>query len=327
MAGLPGYYYAILEDTISGCKSVCTDKVEIQQSAAGSSLNPSSNIYFCDGDGTENVTLSANHSSSTFDYQWYRNSVAIPGQTNASFTTNQEGVYRVFLENACDNAFTPTVSIANIPNPDLEIDLADTLYLCGPDTVRLSTIFDQPVIFQWYFNDVEIVDAIDSFYLATMPGKYQVHGINNNSKCEDWSKEIYLINNPALNLDLNTTPNCTGVCTGEVQAVVTGGMPFPNGSYDIQWENNATTSTITNLCNDTYSVTIVDAVGCSMVDSAIVNDGFTISATIDSVTCFAENNGTISLDINDGSAPFRFLWNTGDTTASLTLLGEHMTFR
>ena len=321
VAGQPGFYFAILEDTISGCKSLCSDKVEVQQSAAGSSLNPSNNIFFCDGDGTENVTFTVNQSSSSFTYQWYKNNNPISGQTSPTFTTNEEGVYRVFLENSCDNAFTPTVSIYNIDNPSLEINTPDTIYLCGPDTIRLSTNSDQPVIFQWYFDDEEIVDAVDSFYLATVPGKYQVHGINNNSQCEDWSKEVYIINSTPINLDFNITPNCTGNCSGELEAVVTGGTPFSDGSYIYNWENGGTTATVTGLCTDSYKVTITDAIGCNTVGYASVGEGFTIQSNIDSINCFAGNDGSISISITGGVAPFQYLWNTGETTPNLSQLG------
>lgn len=322
VAGQPGFYFAILEDTISGCKSLCSEKVEVQQSAAGSSLNPSNNIFFCDGDGTENVTFTVNQSSSSFTYQWYKNNVPISGETAPTYTTNEEGVYRVFLENSCDNAFTPTVSIYNIANPTLEINTPDTIYLCGPDTIRLSTNFDQPLIYQWYFDDMEITDAVDSFYLATLPGKYQIYGLNNNSQCEDWSKEVFIINSTPINLDINVTPNCTGVCSGQLEAVVTGGIPFPDGSYIYNWENGATTSTITGLCTDNYKVTITDAIGCNTIGYASVDDGFTIQSNVDSINCFAATDGSISTSITGGEAPFQYLWNTSETTPNLSQLAS-----
>jgi len=321
VAGLPGFYFAVLEDTISGCKSLCSEKVEVQQSAAGSSLNPSNNIFFCNGDGTENVTFTVNQSSSSFTYQWYKNNVPISGADNQTYTTNEEGVYRVFLENACDNAFTPTVSIANIANPTLEINSPDTIYLCGPDTIRLSTNSDQPVIFQWYLDDEEITDAVDSFFLATTPGKYQVHGLNNNSQCEDWSKEVYIINSAPINIDIDVTPNCSGVCSGELSAVVTGGVSFSDGSYIYNWENGAATSKITGLCSGNFKVTITDAVGCNRVATATVGAGFTIQSSVDSISCFMGNDGKITTSITGGEAPYQYLWSNGETTSSISQLG------
>ena len=320
VAGLPGFYFAVLQDTISGCKSLCSDKVEVQQSAAGSSLNPSNNIFFCDGDGTENVTFTVNQTSSSFIYQWYKNNVPISGETTPTFTTNEEGVYKVYLENSCDNSFTPSVSIYNIANPTLEIDNPDTIYLCGPDTIHLTTNADQPLIYQWFFEEEEVVDSVGNFFLATEPGKYQIRGINNNSQCEDWSKEVYILNSTPINVDFIITPNCMGNCSGQLQADVTGGIPFADGSYLYQWENGATTTTITGLCTDHYKVTITDAIGCNTIGYATVDEGFTVQSNVDSIDCFGGNDGSISTSITGGATPFQYLWNTGATTSSLTQL-------
>ena len=37
-------------------------------------------------------------------------------------------------------------------------------------------------------------------------------------------------------MDINVTPNCMGNCSGQLEAVVTGGMPFPDGTYLYNWE-------------------------------------------------------------------------------------------
>ena len=130
VAVLPGYYFAVLQDTISGCKSLCTEKVEVQRSVAGAGILPSNNIYFCDGNGGTNQTFTVAPSSPSFTYQWYRNSNPIAGENNPSYTTNQQGVYRVYLENACDNSFTPTVSVFDIANPTVTIANPDTIFHC-----------------------------------------------------------------------------------------------------------------------------------------------------------------------------------------------------
>lgn len=320
VAGLPGYYFAVLQDTISGCKSLCTDKVEVQRSVAGAGILPGNDIYFCDGNGGSNQTFTVTPSSPSFTYQWYRNSNPISGATNPSYTTNQQGVYRVYLENSCDNSFTPTVSVYDIANPVVTIANPDTIYLCGPDTISLLAQSDQPILFQWFKDDLEILDAVDSILLTPSAGKYQVFGKNNNSQCEDYSREIYLINSVPMNVNVTMNPACDDPCGGSLSANVTGGVPFSGNTYNYQWSNGSNNQTISNLCIENYSLTVTDNVGCNTFSTTSVTSGFTLSATIDSINCFGENTGKIQLNVQGGINPFSYTWNTGITDATITNL-------
>ncbi|MFK8105451.1 MAG: SBBP repeat-containing protein, partial [Saprospiraceae bacterium] len=283
IANLPGYYMAVFVDTITGCQSTCSNFVEVQRSVAGANISPSNDIYFCEGTAINDVTLNVNPASPSFSYQWYRNSSPISGANNSSYTTNMEGVYRVFLENACDNAFTPVVSIFAVENPTIEIDQADTIYLCGPDTMRLDTDIDQPLIYQWYQDDILIVDAVDSFLLATTAGKYQVQGINNNTQCEDWSKEVYILNSTPIVANLQSTAACTGPCSGTLSATVSGGIPFTGGTYQYQWSNGATTAAVNDVCTGLHRLTITDGIGCNTVSMVTVEAGFSLIANVDTI--------------------------------------------
>ncbi len=317
VAGLPGYYFAILEDTITGCKSPCTDKVEVQRSVAGAGILPNNNIYFCGGIGAGIQTFTVAPASSSFVYQWYQNNSPIPGATNPTYTTDQEGVYRVHLENACDNAFTPTVSVFNIANPVVTIANPDTIFLCGPDTISLLAQSDQPILFQWFKDGIEIPDAIDSILQTTTPGSYEVLGINNNSQCEDYSREIKILNSVIIDANITMNPSCNNTCSGSLTANVSGGIPFSGNTYNYQWSNGDNTRTISDLCVGTYRLTITDKVGCNTFLSANLTSGFTLGATVDSVTCYGENSGAIRTNIQGGLAPFSYIWNTGATTASV----------
>ncbi len=320
IANLPGFYVAILEDTLTGCRSTCSNFVEVQRSVAGANISPSNDIYFCEGTAISDVTLNVNPASPSFSYQWYRNSAPIAGATNSSYTTNTEGVYRVFLENACDNAFTPVVSIFAVENPIIEIDQVDTIYLCGPDTIRLDTDINQPLIYQWYLDDILIVDAVDSFLLATTAGKYQVQGINNNTQCEDFSKAVYILNSTPIIPDLQSTAACTGACSGTLSAAVSGGIPFPGGSYQYQWSNGATTATVSNICTGLHRLTITDGIGCNTIATVTVEAGFSLTANVDTISCHDQADGAINITTLGGQLPFSYQWSNGETTAQLNNL-------
>lgn len=125
--------------------------------------------------------------------------------------------------------------------------------------------------------------------------------------------------NPRLRLTMSkTNVTCHGGSNGTATANVTGGTP----AYCYLWENGATTATITGLDAGTYRVTVSDAVGCTR--SASVNIGqaaqIGISGTVQKVTCNSSATGAISISLNNGTAPFTFLWSDGATTEDRTNL-------
>jgi hypothetical protein len=122
-----------------------------------------------------------------------------------------------------------------------------------------------------------------------------------------------------LVLNFTGTPaSCTGGATGSATVSVTGGLP----PFNYLWSNGATTSSITDVAAGTYSVTIGDERGCSASGSVTVTTtaSFTINVTTTPATCAFANDGTASVSVTGGTAPFTYLWSTGETTAGITNL-------
>jgi hypothetical protein len=93
-----------------------------------------------------------------------------------------------------------------------------------------------------------------------------------------------------------------------------GGNPF----YFYQWSNGATSQDLVNVPPGTYTVTVTNFTGCTATAS------FAVSAVPPPPTPTISVNGDLALCSGDSvtltsSATQNLLWNTGDTTASLTL--------
>ncbi|MBK9526169.1 MAG: T9SS type A sorting domain-containing protein [Bacteroidetes bacterium] len=106
-----------------------------------------------------------------------------------------------------------------------------------------------------------------------------------------------------------TTPaTCHGSCDGVAVASGIGSGPF---TYS--WSTNPVQSgpTATGLCGGNYSVTTVDANGCSstalisIVDPPLLQS----SATSTNASCAGSCNGT-ALATANGQGPFTFIWST-----------------
>ncbi|WP_074410272.1 T9SS type A sorting domain-containing protein [Aquimarina megaterium] len=113
----------------------------------------------------------------------------------------------------------------------------------------------------------------------------------------------------------NTEVTCASGGDATAKAVVTGGTK----PYTYQWSNGETTSTINNLIAGTYLVFVIDAKGCEIEGRIKIDQPNGIEITPISVispTCFGGNDGSIRVDVEGGSPPYRYRWNTGSTSST-----------
>ncbi|MEO1437890.1 MAG: hypothetical protein AAFV80_20280, partial [Bacteroidota bacterium] len=114
---------------------------------------------------------------------------------------------------------------------------------------------------------------------------------------------------------------CSGVDDGQITGSATGGT----GIYDYLWNTGATDPTIMNLGAGTFVVTVSDANGCFDVASATLTeiDPIIASATItEDLSCFGDNNGVLTASGLNGMGPYDYLWNTGETTETISNLSS-----
>ena len=93
------------------------------------------------------------------------------------------------------------------------------------------------------------------------------------------------------------------------------------GDFNFMWEDGVTDSMRINLCAGVNYVTITDN-NCFIVDSVEITTPpeITFSALIVTETnCFGDSTGSATLTATGGNGgPYMYLWNTGDTTNSIT---------
>jgi hypothetical protein len=134
--------------------------------------------------------------------------------------------------------------------------------------------------------------------------------------CTGRSQNFIVEESEPLNYGLYMVPNsaCGGTPIGKITITgITGQPPF---TY--LWDTGASGNTITGLTAGGYSVTVTDGYGCQLSKSATVVNvsqlGFgTFTSTPPS--CFAAD-GTISLTVTGGTAPYYYSASTGDVSIS-----------
>ncbi|MCE2496194.1 MAG: SprB repeat-containing protein [Flavobacteriales bacterium] len=97
-----------------------------------------------------------------------------------------------------------------------------------------------------------------------------------------------------------------GAANGYANALASGGVP----PYTYLWSNGATTTSIDQLSAATYTVTVTDDYGCSVIASDSVYGGiFPIQSTsiLTNPTCFGSTNGSIEIGPSSGLPPYQVL--------------------
>ena len=134
--------------------------------------------------------------------------------------------------------------------------------------------------------------------------------------CTGRSQNFIVEESEPLNYGLYMVPNssCGGAPMGKISVTgITGQPPF---TY--LWSNGQTGSTITGLTSGGYSVTVTDGYGCSLSKGETVVNVNQLSFgifTSTPPTCFAAD-GSISLTITGGTAPYYYSASTGDVLIS-----------
>ena len=112
-----------------------------------------------------------------------------------------------------------------------------------------------------------------------------------------------------------TSPACGVGATGTATANVTGGT----APFTYAWSSGSTAATAANLAPGNYTVTVTDANGCTGTASTTISAGssLTVSASSTDVLCAGDANGSASVNVSGGQAPYTYLWTTGATDATI----------
>ncbi len=150
------------------------------------------------------------------------------------------------------------------------------------------------------------------------PGVYTVQVTDANNCTVDVP---FAINEPpVLNSIINQTAaiSCYGDNNGMVQVVTTGGTP----QYSYIWNpNGETTSSVSNIITGNYSVLVTDANGCTSTSSISVNEPAQLNVSainVTNVSCFGGGDGSATIDVSGGTAPFTYQWSSGGASGNIS---------
>lgn len=302
-----GGYTCTITDA-NGCTTTRT--FTITQPLALNATTAQTNLL-CNGICTGSASVSISGGTAPYTYSW-----APSGNTSPAINSLCAGTYICTATdaNGCTIARTFTIT----EPPLLQSVGTQTNILCfGACTGSASvtpTGGTAPYSYSWTPSG-----GISSLTTSRCGGNYTCTIIDANG-CTVTSS-FNITQPPALTVATSQTNiACYGACSGAASVSVSGGT-LP---YSYSWlPSGGSNSTANALCAGTYSCTVTDANGCTATRSFVITEpsAMTSTGTQTNLLCNGICNGTASISVTGGLAPYSYLWiPSGNTTATATSL-------
>lgn len=293
----------------------CTNNsftANITQPAAALAVNGMSTNVLCFGGNTGSININAAGGTPTYTYLWSN------GSTTQDIGSLTAGNYNVTVTDA--NGCTNNSFSAVITQPAAGISVVgnSTNVLCyggTSGTINITPSGGTPA-YSFLWSNGSTTEDLNGL----SAGNYSVivtdaNGCTNNSFVE-------FVNQPNSALTVfgsPLNPSCNGMVDGSLDITANGGT-IP---YSYNWSNGSADQDIFNLGAGNYSVIVTDGNGCNVngtwpiLDPSAVN----ILSQVQNSSCSGIHDGSISMNIVGGVAPYNVIWNTGSTNTSLANLG------
>ena len=292
-SGLAAGTYNVTVTDANGCTKAAVATINQPTSI---NLSITSVNVKCNGgnDGSVNLTVSGGTGPYTFNWD---NAPDVEDPTALS-----AGTYSVTVTDANGCTKTTSVTISD-PTPIVLASTVENVKCKGGKDGSINLMVSggtAPYTFNWdNAPDVEDPTGLSA-------GTYNVTVTDANGCTKTTSVTI----GEPLQLVLTSTVvnvKCNGGNDGSINLTVSGGT----APYSFNWDNAPDIEDPSGLAAGTYNVTVTDANGCKNTTTATINQPtlLNLSSTVVNVKCNGGNDGSITLTVSGGTAPYSFNWD------------------
>ncbi len=258
----------------------------------------------CGGGSDGTLTINVTGATPPFLFDW---------NDGNGFTTNNQynnlpiGFYDVTIrdDNGCEKDLTLEVK-------ELELELDPTVDAVTPPScfgyddgsIQLVIANGQaPFLFDW--NDGNGFTS-DNTMTGIVEATFFVDVMDANGCMGTGQFELIVTPPLPLELDLDSVDvSCFGEADGSIVPLVQGGV----GGYQYGWIDGQTDSIATGLTAGNYTVTVLDANGCEIIDSVEVvqpPELGIVSIDVVDVVCFGDSTGQFTVQAFGGNPPYMY---------------------
>ncbi len=290
--------YTVTVSSSNGCTTAASTTVNV--GALNASVNKTNVNCFGASTGSATVTVSGGSPS----YQWSN------GATTPSISNLAAGVYTCTVTDpsGCSAVLPVTISAPGQIQASSNAQ-ATTCGLSNGSANIVASGGTQPFTYLW--NNGSTSTSIS----ALAAGTYTVTATDANG-CT-LQRVLSVASSAGLSGNESGQATTCGLSNGSAFISVTAGT----APYTYAWSNGGTTASLASLAAGSYTVTVTDANACTLqrVVSVASSAGLSGNETAQPTTC-GLSNGTASISVNTGTAPYTYAWSNGGTTASLATL-------
>ena len=275
-----GGNYALV--VTGACGNGITNSTSLAVNQPALVVNPPASVTNCPG---ANVTLSVGATGTRLNFQWFRGSTLLIGQTNASLglqniTAADAGIYGVVVTGICGGAVTNS-AVLSVNQPALVVNPPVNVTNClGANAVFRVSATGTSLRYQWYRSNTMLIGETNA--ALSLPsisdldaGRYSVvvTGVCGGTITNSAN---LVVNQPALvvNPPANVT-NCPGAnVTFSVGATGTGlNYQWLRGSILLIGQTNASLGlqNITAADAGNYSVIVIGACGGPLTNNVFLS--------------------------------------------------------
>jgi Secretion system C-terminal sorting domain/SprB repeat len=338
-----GTYYAIVKDN----KNVYVTSNEITIIDPDAiTVQASQEPVKCKGDATGAVTLTATGGDGKYKYTYAFENVGTGNWINfqsGSKTAIQQGLKTGNYTFTITDSFgcNPTTATARIlvTEPSFPITIASTT---KTPTLRFgsnegtATVTPQggngSYTYEWFRRDNSKINQTTATATKLFAGFYYVI-VKDAKGCSVTSNLIEIIQ-PSLLLASVAIQNpilCNGSATASIKATASGGFLNPGENYTYKWFAYGTTNPVlgtnailANLkASDSYYVVATDSNAINALSGKItITEPTAINnfLTADYTLCGDGKDWTIVTNPTEGTPPYSYIWNTGETTPTINVV-------
>jgi gliding motility-associated-like protein len=285
----------------------CTDQifVTINEPSALTATNVAVDVL-CAGDNSGYAFVTASGGVAPYTYQWDASAALQQTDTASNLVA---GIYGVVItdDNGCNYPISGIV--INEPTPLNFVSTTSSPSFCGSNNGSASVSVgggSGTLNYEWNSVPAQFT-ALASNLVA---GSYTVVVTDQNGCLDSTNINVIDLGAPTVTIPTFTDVSCNGAGDGTATANVTGGVtPYTYSWNTIPVQN---TITATGLNAQTYSITVTDSNGCVASSSITIQQANALVAVIGTptnVTCNGLTDGSATVMVAGGIAPFTYQWN------------------
>ena len=272
-------------------------------------------LSFCTGDS---VILS---SSPAANYLWSN------GETTQSIIVSTSGVFAVSVTDGLCTVSSASITVTAVPFPSAPVINVVTNPTCN--TFGSVTLTGLPAIGSWTITESINGNTItgsgtSAVFSGLDEGIYNFTVVSDPSCSSVPSIDVELFpplsNGPVIEYSFDVV-YCHGDSTGIIDVTLAGGT----APLTFVWSNGATSLNLSNLPAGIYSITVTDAVGCTVSASIDITEPAQPLSTTTSVSgllCFGTGTASATANPSGGTGSYYYSWSNGEFTQTINSLNS-----